>query len=155
MMASWPEPMGPAADPTRPRRGVTMLLIGLGGAVGTMVRFGIESAVPPAANGWPTATFFINISGAFILAALLEMLSLQGPDDGWRRQIRLGVGTGVLGGYTTYSSFMVETALLGGNGQYLIAFGYAAISVVLGLIAAWAGMAAVGALHRRGSGITA
>ncbi len=132
-----------------------MLLIGVGGAIGTIARFSIESALPPAANGWPSATFLINISGAFVLAVLLEALSLHGPDDGLRRRIRLGVGTGLLGGYTTYSSFMVETALLGGNGQHLIAFGYAAISVVLGLVAAWAGIATVAALHRRGSGATA
>lgn len=124
-------------------------MVGLGGAVGTVIRFGIESAVPPAANGWPTATFTINISGAFVLAVLLETLSLGGADEGWRRRIRLGLGTGVLGGYTTYSSFMVETALLGEAGQFLIAFGYAAASVVLGLMAALAGMATVGVLHRR------
>lgn len=151
-MASWPELADPGSPPKRPGSGWSVPLIGVGGAIGTIMRFSIESALPPAANGWPTATFLINISGAFVLAVLLESLSLHGPDDGWRRRIRLGVGTGVLGGYTTYSSFMVETALLGGNGQYLISFGYAAMSVVLGLVAAWAGIATVAALHPQGSG---
>ncbi len=154
-MVSWPEPLDPDAPSKRSGPGWRLLLIGLGGAVGTMARFGIESTILPAANGWPTATFLINISGAFILAVLLESLSLRGPDDGWRRRIRLGVGTGVLGGYTTYSSFMVETALLGGAGRYLIAFGYAAISVLLGVIAAWAGMTVAITVHHRGSGATA
>ncbi len=154
-MASWPEPLDPDAPSKRSRPGWRLLLIGLGGAVGTLVRFGVESTIPPAAGGWPFATFLINISGAFILAALLETLSREGPDDGWRRRIRLGVGTGVLGGYTTYSTFMVETALLGGAGHYLIAFGYAAISVGLGVVAAWAGMAVVSAVHRPDSGATA
>ncbi len=154
-MASWPEPTDPDSSPRRSGVGWSLLLIGLGGAVGTIVRFSIEAALPPAANGWPSATFLINISGAFILAALLEVLSLQGPDRGWRRRIRLGVGTGVLGGYTTYSSLMVETALLGGDGQYLIAYGYATTSVVLGLAASWVGMAVVTSVHRRAVGVQA
>ena len=154
-MVSWTEPLDPDAPSTRSRPGGRLLLIGLGGAVGTMVRFGVESTMPPAGGGWPFATFLINISGAFILAALLETLSWKGPDDGWRRRIRLGVGTGMLGGYTTYSTFMVETALLGGASHYLIAFGYAAVSVVLGVAAAWTGMAVVTALHRTDSGATA
>lgn len=153
MMTSWPEPVHPDAASTRSRRGQTLLLVGLGGAVGTAVRFAVEEAVSAGANGWPWATFLINTSGALILAALLEALSLTGQDDGWRRQVRLGVGTGVLGGYTTYSSFMVETALLGGVGQYLVAFSYAAVSILLGLLAAWIGMAGVAALHRSRSGV--
>ncbi len=154
-MVSWPQPLDPDSASKRSSPHWRLLLIGLGGAVGTLVRFGVESTFPPAAGGWPLATFLVNISGAFILAALLETLSLQGPDDGWRRRIRLAVGTGVLGGYTTYSTFMVETALLGGASHYLIAFGYAAMSVVLGVAAAWTGIAVVNALYRRRSGATA
>ncbi len=150
-MTSRPEALDPDLAPRRRDRSWTLLLIGTGGAVGTLIRFGIESFVPPAANGWPTGTFVINVSGAFLLAMLLETLSLRGGDDGWRRRIRLGVGTGVLGGYTTYSSFMVEAALLGSGGRYLIAFGYVAVSLVLGVVAAWAGVALVGLAHRRGS----
>ncbi len=147
-MASWPELVTPDSPPQRDAHGWTLLLVGIGGAIGTLLRVGIESAVSPAAGGWPTGTFLINISGAFILAVLLESLSLHGPDGGWRRRIRLGVGTGVLGGYTTYSSFMVETALLGADDRYLVAFGYAAISVVLGVIAALAGVMLMGAVRR-------
>lgn len=154
-MVSWPEPLDPDSALKRSSPHWRLLFIGLGGAIGTLVRFGVESTFPPAPGGWPVATFLINLSGAFMLAALLETLSLQGPDDGWRRRIRLGVGTGVLGGYTTYSTFMVETALLGGESHYLIAFGYAAMSVVLGVAAAWIGMTVVNALHHRGPGVTA
>lgn len=154
MMVSWPEPLDPDSSSKRSRNGWTLLLIGSGGAIGTLVRFLIETAIPPVENGWPTATFIINISGAFILAVLLETLSRQGRDAGWRRRIRLGVGTGVMGGYTTYSSFMVEAALLGRADQYLVAFAYVVISVVLGLIAALAGLALVAAVDRRHSGAT-
>lgn len=148
-MVSWPRSVDPDAPGRRPRRRWTLLLIGIGGAAGTLLRFGIEAAVPVGANGWPSATFVINITGALVLAAFLELLVLTGPDSGWRRRLRLTVGTGMLGGFTTYSSFMVEAALLGGAGQYLIAFGYAALSVVLGFTASWIGISVVNALHRR------
>lgn len=147
-MVSWPEPVDPDAPEARPRRRWTLPLIGLGGAVGTLMRFGIESAFPAAPAGWPWATFLINITGALVLAALLELLVLSGPDNGWRRRLRLMVGTGVLGGFTTYSTFMVEAALLGGTGQYLVAFGYAVLSVVLGFTAAWIGISVVGTIRR-------
>lgn len=124
------------------------MLVGVGGAGGTLARVGVEAAIPLALDGWPWGTFLINITGAFVLAALLELLVLTGADSGWRRRLRLTVGTGMLGGFTTYSSFMVEAALLGGTGRYLTAFGYAGLSVVLGFTAAGLGMAAVGALHR-------
>lgn len=153
MMASWPEPVDPDNASPRPGRDWTLLVIGLGGAVGTGVRYIIEAAFPAAPGGWPWATFLINITGAFILAALLETLSRSGPDDGWRRRVRLGVGTGVLGGYTTYSSFMVEATLLGDTGHYLVAVGYVAASVLLGLAAAWVGLASVAGLHRRRAGV--
>lgn len=148
-MVSWPEPVAPGAPGGRPRRRWTLALIGVGGAAGTLMRFGIEAAVPVGGNGWPWPTFLINIAGALVLAALLELLVLTGPDSGWRRRLRLTVGTGMLGGFTTYSSFMVEAALLGGTGQYLIALGYASMSVVLGFTAAWVGISAVNVLHRR------
>ena len=148
-MASWPEPVDPDVSAVTHRRRWTLLMIGLGGAVGTLIRWGIELAVPASPDVWPWATFLINITGALILAALLEVLMLSGPDTGWRRRVRLTVGTGVLGGFTTYSSFMVEAARLGGSGNYLLSFGYAAGSVTLGLAAAWLGMVAVGSRHRR------
>lgn len=148
-MVSWTNPVGPDARTARSRRAGILLLIGLGGAAGTTVRASLETAFPAAIGAWPWATFCINVTGAFILALLLETLAVLGPDDGWRRRVRLGVGTGVLGGYTTYSSFMVETARLGRGGEYLVAFAYMAVSLLLGVAAAWAGMAAVAAARRR------
>ncbi len=137
----------------RPRRIPTLLLIGLGGAVGTTVRLALETAFPTPAGTWPWATFCINVTGAFVLAVLLETLRVLGPDQGWLRRIRFGVGTGLLGGFTTYSTFMVETAQLGQFGNYLTAFGYVSASLLLGFAAALAGMAGVSALHRRVKGM--
>lgn len=149
MMARWTGPVDPDAAAGRRRRGETLLLIGVGGAVGTTARFALEAAFPAVAGTWPWATFCINVTGAFLLAVLLESLATLGPDVGWLRRIRFGVGTGVLGGYTTYSTFMVEAARLGRADEYLTAFGYVTASVLLGFVAAWAGMACVSALQLR------
>lgn len=120
-------------------RAVELAVIVVGGMVGTVVRAGLESAMPAGVGQWPWTTFWINISGSFVLGLLLELLS-AGEDTGWRRTLRLGVGTGVLGGYTTYSTFSVETVGLLRAGLWLPAAGYAVISVLGGIAAAMVAM---------------
>ena len=133
----------------RPWRARTLVLIALGGAVGATARDQLEQAFPAASGGWPWATFWINVSGAFVLGLLLEMLAVLGPDEGWRRRMRLGVGTGLLGGYTTYSSFAVETVLLGRDRDLVVALGYAVASLVAGFAAAYVATVAISKAHRR------
>lgn len=106
-----------------------------GGAVGTLLRALAEAALP-AAGGLPVGTFAVNLLGAFLLGALVEGLARRGPDAGVRRLLRLGIGTGVLGGFTTYSTLAVETATL----PPLLGVGYLAATVVLGAAASRAGM---------------
>ena len=79
--------------------------------------------------------------GAFVLGALLEFLALAGPDDGWRRTVRVFAGTGLCGAFTTYSTFALETTQLGDHGAPGVAIAYAVVSVVLGLLAAGGGIA--------------
>jgi CrcB protein len=122
-----------------PVRPAWLLVILAGGTVGTAVRAGLESAFSPAPGQWPWTTFWINASGALVLGVLLTLLAEIGPDRGWLRGIRLGVGTGVLGGYTTYSTFSVETLLLLRSGGWLLGLAYALTSVVVGVGAAYAG----------------
>ncbi len=132
-----------------PVRPVWLGVIGLGGAAGTATRAWLESQFPAAAGEWPWTTFWINLTGALLLGALLEVLAGSGPDRGWRRGVRLGMGTGFLGGYTTYSSFAVETLGLIQSGAWLLGFGYALGSVVAGLAAALAGARLVRRLLQR------
>ncbi|MGJ4845632.1 fluoride efflux transporter FluC [Leifsonia sp. Le1] len=115
-------------------------LVFVGGALGTTARYLISAAIPPLA-GLPVATFGINVVGAFLLGWLLETLARHGPDHGMRRSVRLFAGTGILGGFTTYSAFAVDAdgliaaQNLGGSILYAIA------TIVVGAVASVAGIA--------------
>lgn len=125
--------------------------VALGGAVGALVRALLETAVPAGPGPWPWTTFWINVVGSLALGALLESLLHAGPDEGWRRTVRVGCGTGVLGGFTTYSSFAVEAVQLLEDGHMLVGLGYAVVSVVVGLLAALTGILLARAVARRRS----
>lgn len=130
----------------------------LGGAIGTGVREALSLTWPAAADGFPVTVFAINVVGAFVLGLLLEALSRLGPDEGRRRILRLFVGTGVLGGFTTYSALATDVATRSGSATPT-AFAYAALSLVVGVLAAGLGVTLAGALagpvsdrhHRHGA----
>lgn len=122
-----------------PVRPAWLVVIGVGGTGGTAVRAWLEAAFAAPAGSWPWVTFWINVGGSFLLGVLLEVLAETGRDVGWRRGLRLGLGTGLLGGFTTYSTFSVETVQLLDAGALLPGFGYAIGSVAGGLGAALLG----------------
>ena len=122
-----------------PVRPAWLMVILAGGTAGTALRAWLETAFAPASGQWPWVTFVVNVSGALALGLLLTLLAEIGPDSGWLRGVRLGVGTGVLGGYTTYSTFAVETVQLLRSGEWLLGLGYALGSAVAGIVAAYAG----------------
>ena len=117
-----------------------LALIFVGAALGTTLRSLLEGAWPAGPGAFPWTTFWINIGGSLVLGMLLEGIAESGRDAGWRRGLRLGVGTGVMGGFTTYSTFSVETVLLLRSGHWLLATGYAVASVVTGVLAAMFGV---------------
>ena len=116
----------------------TLALVALGGAGGTTVRYLITAAVPP--TGFPLATFVINVVGAFTLGVLLEVLSRHASPRA--AGLRLLLGTGLLGGFTTYSSLAVDTASLTGMGAAGTAALYSLGTLVLGVASAALGIAA-------------
>ncbi|MET3452389.1 CrcB family protein [Curtobacterium sp. 1544] len=121
-------------------------LVALGGAIGTAVRALLAEAFP-AHDGISWTILAINVVGAFCLGLLLEALAHRGPDVGRRRTFRLFVGTGVLGGFTTYSTLADDTAQLLDAGHWTAGGGYALLTVVLGLLAVGAGVLLAGAVR--------
>lgn len=117
-----------------------LLLVGAGGAVGALARGWLGVRFPVAPEGFPVSTFLVNLSGAFLLGLLLTLLVERLPEA---RSVRPLLGTGLLGAYTTFSTFTVEVDLLVGRGRALLAVGYVTVSLLAGLVAVAAGVAAV------------
>ena len=129
----------PTIRPPIPRSGVAV--VGVGGVVGTALRYQLGVWFPQAVDGWPVTTFLINTTGALLLGLLLEALVRLGPESPWRRWIRLGLGTGMLGSFTTYSTLAVDADLLLRAHQWWAAASYLVGTVLAGLAAAAAGIA--------------
>ena len=137
-------------DPDRPSPHLTVAGVGMvfvGGVLGTAARYGVGEAVGPW-GPWPAVTFGVNVVGAFLLGVLLEALARRGPDVGVRQRLRLLVGTGFLGAFTTYSTLAVDTGLLLRDEYASVAVGYAVGTVVVGFIATWLGIWAAAGRHK-------
>jgi CrcB protein len=127
---------------------VNLGLVAVGGAIGTGVRFALVESVP-SVDSLPLTVLAINLLGAFALGFLLDSLAHRGPDDGTRQRLRLLVGTGVLGGFTTYSTLSLDTVTLLHEGQAPTAIAYALATLVAGAFATLAGIALGSMLNRR------
>ena len=137
-------------DPDLPPPHLTWTGVGLvfvGGVVGTAARYAVGQVVRPW-GAFPAATFVENVVGAFALGVLLEALSRRGPDVGVRQRLRLLLGVGLLGGFTTYSTLASEVDLLLRGGYASVAVGYAVASIVVGFVACTVGIWAAAAHHR-------
>jgi CrcB protein len=137
--------VGPPPLHRQPR---LVLAVLAGGLVGTPARYGLSVLLPTPERGWPAGTFVANLLGAFLLGVLLEALARQGSDTGRRRLLRLGLGTGFLGAFTTYSALAVEVDLLVRAGRPGLGAAYALVSVLAGLLLSLAGIAAAAAWRR-------
>ena len=130
----------------------TPMLIGVvfvGGCIGALARYWATNEIPVSTNGWPTNTFVINLLGAFLLGILLEGLSRIGHDGGGLRLLRLGLGTGFLGAFTTYSTFAVEANMLFRETSSTLAFSYVAATIFGGLTMSALGIQLAIAHHSR------
>lgn len=111
--------------------------IGAGGMIGASARYGIARALPGTSGAFPWATFWTNLSGSFVLGFLLVLLLERYPPS---RYVRPFVATGVLGSFTTMSTFQVETARRLRDGHVGVALSYSTLSVSAGLALAAAGL---------------
>jgi len=124
----------------RPRTLALAVPVAVGGAVGTEVRALAEHWWPAAPGGWPWTTFVINLVGSFVLGMLLAALVHSSLDAGRQQRYRLLLGTGVLGGFTTYSTFVVEAERRISGTSTTLGVAYLLVSVVAGTALAGAGV---------------
>jgi CrcB protein len=112
--------------------------VAAGGGTGSVLRYLLSQAFP-AGHGFPWATFAVNVSGCFALGLLMVYLL-----DVWRprRLLRPLLGVGLIGGYTTFSTYTAGVVLLVRAHAVALADAYALTSVVAGLVAVWCGAAA-------------
>lgn len=131
-----------------PPYALSSLLVASGGGVGAWLRFvtgkvWIAALGPVAAGAFPWATLTVNVLGSGAMGLLAGWLARHGTGgEGWR----LLLGVGVLGGFTTFSAFSLELALMIERGQLGLALLYAGLSLAAGLGGLFAGLAAVRAL---------
>lgn len=115
-----------------------LLLVCLGGAIGSGARYLVSTLAARAVAGYPLGTLVVNVTGSFLLAAIMGVSlgsGAIGPD------LRAFLGAGVMGGFTTYSSFNYETLALFEQGSVTLAAANVAVTLVACLAAGLAGLA--------------
>ena len=110
-----------------------VVLVGIAGAAGALARYGIGLAV--GGRSFPWSTLGINLSGSFVLGFVLAF----GLERGWSETTTVPLAIGFLGAYTTFSTFSYETFTLARTDRAMLAAVYVAVSVVGGVLAAFAG----------------
>jgi CrcB protein len=124
------------------------LTVFVGGCLGALARYGVALLYPDKDGTWPTATFLVNMAGAFVLGCLLEGLARRGEDAELRRFLRLGIGTGFIGAFTTYSTLATDADLLMKDNHLALAIAYTLISVAGGLLFSAVGIKLATAHHK-------
>lgn len=144
----WPVDPGPAdhskrndrrRTPRRPGPQMAMMIaIGIGGVIGALSRYVLEQTFPPQAGHIPWVVFVINVTGSALLGLLLVILVEQFSRA---RLARLVMGTGIIGAYTTFSTFMVGAVDVARSGHVATAAVYVVLSIACGLGAVAGGIA--------------
>lgn len=105
------------------------LLVFLGAGLGGVLRHGVNLAALRLGSGFPWGTLGINIVGSVLMGVVTGWLALRGGSP----QARLFVATGILGGFTTFSTFSLETVVLMERGEWPAALAYVLVSVLAGI----------------------
>lgn len=117
---------------------MNLLYVALGGAIGAGARYlCVQGVTRISGHGFPYGTMAVNIAGSFAMGLLIAWLASRSAGD---NALRLFIATGVLGGFTTFSAFSLDFAVLFERGEMMAAFGYVAGSVALSIGALFAGL---------------
>ena len=122
----------------------TLLAVGVGGGIGALARYYIAGAIQPAGASFPWSIFIVNITGGLLMGIIVEMGALK---LNLSPELRAFLTVGILGGYTTFSSFSLDSALLLQKGEYALAAFYVIGSVVVSILALFAGLWLVRAFY--------
>ncbi len=117
------------------------LAVATGSALGGLLRYVAARTWPVVSGGWPASTLAVNLLGSFAIGLLSVLLATRQPAA---ESARLFWMVGVLGGFTTYSTFAIEAVWLGESGQLLRASAYAALTLTGCIGAAWLGRTLAG-----------
>ncbi|MFE3164955.1 fluoride efflux transporter CrcB [Streptomyces sp. NPDC059224] len=109
-------------------------VVAAGGAIGALARYAIAQALPTAAGGFPWATFWTNAVGCAVIGAFLILIAEGLPAH---RLVRPFFGTGVLGGFTTFSTYAVDIQKLVDHGRPATGLAYLAATLCVALAAVW------------------
>jgi CrcB protein len=120
------------------QRGDVLAVIAVGGALGSLARWGLAQALPHPGATFPWATFAANVSGCLLLGVLMVGVLEVWPPS---RYVRPFLGVGVLGGYTTFSTYMLDARGLLVAGRTALAGQYLFGTLAAGLAAVWLGVA--------------
>ena len=115
----------------------SIIIVGIGGAIGSIARYSIDRVAITYFGSSVAGTFAVNISGSFLLGLLTGMVAAH---SNWPVEIRIFIGIGVLGSYTTFSTLSVATIQLVQRGEITNAIINIVASIVVGLAAAIAGI---------------
>lgn len=114
-----------------------LLAIAAGGALGSLARWGTSLAVPHDAGHFAWSTWIVNVLGALLIGVLMVLVIELGAGG---RYLRPFVGVGILGGFTTFSTYMLDTRDLLAHDRPLAALGYVGSTLLVGLAAVYLGM---------------